>query len=65
MEAEYEPVLAYLRDELGLNTRPPRCSSPSAQGWVEESESEEEGEEEEKESEEDSEESEEEEESEG
>ena len=46
VEAEYEPVLTYLRDELGLNTRPPRCSSPSAQGWVEESE-EEEGEEEE------------------
>ncbi len=44
VEAKYAPVLAYLRDELGLNTRPPRCSSPSAQGWVEESESEEEAE---------------------
>jgi len=33
-EAKYRPVLAYLRDELGLDTRPMRYDSPSSSGWV-------------------------------
>ena len=60
MEAKYAPVLPYLRDELGLNTRPMRCSSPSAQGWVDESDESDESDEEEESEEEESEESEEE-----
>jgi hypothetical protein len=50
-EAKYKPVLAYLRDELGLNTRPMRCDTPSHSSFGDDTDSEHEYEDDESESE--------------